>query len=68
MAEALKKLRITDAQVMTIGDQRRIRRFMPLDALPGLVINGQLVSERRPPDRATLIAWLSQARAIETAG
>lgn len=67
VAEALKKLGISDAQVVTIGDQRRIRRYMALDAMPGLLINGQLVSERQLPDPATLTAWLLQARAVETA-
>ncbi len=68
VAEALKRLGISDAQVVTIGDERRIRCFMALDAIPGLVINGQLVSERQLPDRATLTAWLSQAQAVEIAG
>jgi len=68
VADALEELGITDAEVVRISDERRIRRYMALDATPGLLINGQLVSERQLPDGATLTAWLSQARAVQAAG
>jgi len=65
VADALKKLGITDAQVVRIAGERHIRRYMALDAIPGLVINGRLVSERQLPDLASLTTWLSQARTAE---
>jgi hypothetical protein len=60
VTEALKRLGITDAEVVRISHERRIRRYIPLDAMLGLLINGQLVSEWQLPDLVTLIAWLFQ--------
>jgi len=65
VAEALQKLGITGTEVVRVGDDRRIRRYTTLDAIPGLMINGRLVSERQVPDQPTLTAWLSQAWAVE---
>ncbi len=58
LAEALKKLGRTDLQVERVDDERVILRYMPLDAIPGLVIDGRLVSERSVPDLGTLLEWL----------
>lgn len=66
VADVLTQLAITDAEVVRVDDERRIARYIPPDAIPGLVINDRLVSERLLPDRATLAGWLSQARARET--
>lgn len=68
VADVLKNLGVTDAEIVRIDDERRIARYTSLDAIPGLVINDHLVTERRLPDRATLTAWLSQARGMETRG
>ena len=65
VAKTVQKLGITNAEVVRVSDDRRIRRYTTLDATPGLVINGRLVSERQVPDQATLTAWLSQAWAVE---
>jgi hypothetical protein len=59
VGEALKELEIKDIEVIRIDDERVIRRYMPLDAIPGLVIDGELVSERTVPDRYTVKRWLS---------
>jgi hypothetical protein len=68
IADVLKSLGIIDADVVRIDDERRIVRYTSLDATPGLVINDHLISERHLPDRATLTAWLSQARGMEPRG
>lgn len=68
VADVLKEMGVTDAKITRIDDERSITHWMSLDAVPGLVINDHLVSEGRLPDRATLAAWLSQARAAETKG
>ncbi len=58
LAEALTKLYRTDVQVERVDDERVILRYMPLDAIPGLLIDGRLVSERCVPDMETLLEWL----------
>ncbi len=57
-AEAITKLGRVDIEVERIDDERAIRRHIPLDAIPGLLINGQLVSERKVPNIETLLEWL----------
>lgn len=58
LSEAITSLGRTDATVERIDDERTIRHYIPLDAIPGLLINGELVSERQVPDIETLINWL----------
>ncbi len=65
VSSVLEKLGIIDVEVVRIDDERTIRHYMPLDALPGLRINGQLVSEREVPDESTLATWLSHAWTAE---
>ena len=48
-----------DIEILRISDEKTIRKFMLLDEIPGLVIDGQLVSTRKIPDRDTLVQWLS---------
>ncbi len=50
-----------DIEITRVDDTRKILNYMPLDAVPGLVIDGELVSEREVPDRATLEKWLAPA-------
>jgi hypothetical protein len=45
-------------EVERIDDERIIRHYLPLDAIPGLLIDGRLVSERQVPDMETLLSWL----------
>jgi len=50
-----------DADFGRIDDPRQIDRYAPA-ALPGLVINGELVSEGRVPTREEIHRWLVSAR------
>jgi hypothetical protein len=67
VAKVLQKLGLTGARVARVSDERQIMRYITLDAIPGLAINGKLVSQRGLPDEATLTAWLSDAAAAEAA-
>ncbi len=58
LAEAITKLGRKDVEVERIDDERTIRHHIPLDAIPGLLIDGRLVSERQVPDIAILLEWL----------
>jgi hypothetical protein len=58
LAEAIAKSGRTDLEVERVDDERTIRRHIPLDAIPGLLIDGRLVSERQVPEIETLLEWL----------
>ena len=58
LAEALVRLGRTDVQVERVDDERVILHHLPLDAIPGLLIDEQLVSQRQVPDMDTLLEWL----------
>jgi hypothetical protein len=49
----------TDVVVERIDDENAIRRHLPLDAIPGLLIDGRLVNERTVPDEDTLLRWIA---------
>lgn len=59
--EVLKELGRYGDQIERISDEKSIRRFMPLDDIPGMLIDGHLVSSRQLPERETIKNWLSQA-------
>lgn len=61
LGEVLSELGRTDAQVILVENERAIRRFMPLEAVPGLVIEGRLICTSEVPDRRTLREWLAEA-------
>jgi hypothetical protein len=42
-----------------VDDEQQIRHYIPLDEIPGLLIDGVLASTREIPQRETLVAWLS---------
>ncbi len=44
VARLLGELGLAGVQSTRVDDTQEIRKFMPEDALPGLVINGRLVS------------------------
>ena len=50
----------SDVEIVRVSDEHVIRKYMPLDEIPGLVIDGHLVCENSVPDRETLIAWLKR--------
>ncbi len=58
LAAAITKLGRRDVEVERIDDERVIRHHMPLEAIPGLLIDGRLVSERQVPNMETLLEWL----------
>ena len=58
LAEAVAKSGRTDVVVERVDEERSIRQHIPLDAIPGLLIDGRLVSERQVPDAETLLDWL----------
>ncbi len=61
--EVLSELGRADVEVIRISDEKTIRRHMPLDEIPGLIIDGHLVSTGQAPDRATLTGWLGTRQA-----
>lgn len=58
LAEAITKSGRSDVTVERIDDEKIIRHHLPLDAIPGLLIDGQLVSQRKVPNVETLLGWL----------
>lgn len=57
----LEELGLTQAKVEKVDDVRAIRRWISEDLIPGLVIDGVLVSSGRLPAPAELRAWLEEA-------
>jgi hypothetical protein len=55
--EVLSELKLSGVQVVRISDEKTIRSYMPLDEIPGLVINGHLISTRVVPERSVLLDW-----------
>lgn len=58
LAEAIFKTGRTDVEVERLDDEHTIRHHIPLDAIPGLLIDGRLVSQREVPAIETLLDWL----------
>lgn len=58
LAEAIAKSGRQDILVERVDNERTIRQHIPVDAIPGLLIDGQLVSERQVPSVETLLSWL----------
>ena len=58
LAEAIAKSGRKDVVMERVDDERTIRHHIPLDAIPGLLIDGRLVSERQVPDVKMLLGWL----------
>jgi hypothetical protein len=52
-------LEINGVEIERVSNERRIRHHMPLDEIPGLVIDGHLVSTNRLPDREELLRWFA---------
>ncbi|MBI5840741.1 MAG: thioredoxin family protein [Chloroflexi bacterium] len=58
LAEAVAKSGRTDVEVERVDSEQIIRHHIPLDAIPGLLIDGRLVSQREIPNIETLLDWL----------
>lgn len=63
LAEVVAKSGRTDIVVERVDDERIIRQHIPLEAIPGLLIDGRLVSERWVPEVETLLSWLKSVPA-----
>jgi len=61
LAEAVAKSGRTDVEVERVDDEHIIRRHITLDSIPGLLIDGRLVSQREVPNIETLLDWLNAA-------
>lgn len=57
--EVLRDLGRADVEVIRNSDEHSIRKHMPPDEIPGLLIDGVLASTRVVPSRETLKEWLS---------
>jgi hypothetical protein len=66
IADVLKELGRTDVEVARVDNEKQIRHHMPLDEIPGLVIDGMLVSTRELPPREKLVEWLSGVSVSKT--
>lgn len=58
LADAIATLGRIDVEVERVDDERIIRHHIPLDAIPGLLIDGRLVSQREVPTTETVLEWL----------
>ena len=58
LAEAIARSGRAGVEVERVDDEQVIRRHIPLDAIPGLLIDRQLVIQRDVPDIETLLEWL----------
>lgn len=61
VAEVVRDLGLKGVEIQRVNDERKIRRYMTPEAIPGLVIDGALVSDRQVPEREILIRWLSES-------
>lgn len=55
--EVVEELNLTGMEIVRINDEKVIRHYMPLDEIPGLLIDGRLVSTRFVPGKDVLIGW-----------
>jgi len=60
--EVLSELKLSGVQVVRISDEKTIRGYMPLDEIPGLVIDGHLISTAVVPDRSVLLNWFQEVK------
>ncbi|MCL5611657.1 MAG: thioredoxin family protein [Chloroflexi bacterium] len=56
--EILGELGHTEIEVERITDEHYIRKFMPVEEIPGLVIDGRLVCNNTVPSKEELRSWL----------
>lgn len=57
--EVLEESGRKDVEILRIDDERKIRKFMPLDEIPRLIPDGKLVASRVIPERGDLEGWLA---------
>ena len=59
--EVLNELDKKDFTITRINDEKAIRHYMPVDNIPGLLIDGVLASQGEVPSRETLKEWFSKS-------
>lgn len=57
--EVAEQLGAAKFQIERVNDEKRVLQFISLDEIPGLLIDGVLVSTREIPPRERLFEWLS---------
>lgn len=57
--EIIGELGETRFEVARVADEKRILEHIPLEEIPGLLIDGVLASVGEIPARETLVEWLS---------
>ncbi len=57
--EVATELGAVNLEIARVSDEKQIRKYIPLDEIPGLLIDGILVSTGQIPPRASLVEWLS---------
>ena len=55
----LEELGKSNIRIERIADERTIRKYMPLDQIPGMIIDDVLVSTGELLPRETLVEWFS---------
>jgi len=58
LSEVLEETGKSDVAVERVSDERAIRKFMPLEAIPGLVIDGCLMHSGVVPSKDQLRRWM----------
>ena len=61
LEEVLADLGTLDVAQSRLSDEASIRKIMPLQAIPGLVIDGHLVHSGTVPSKDELREWLAGA-------
>ena len=61
IAGVLKDFGRKEDEIIKVDDEKTIKKYIPLDLIPGLVIDGRLVSTKNLPDEDTLRKWLREA-------
>jgi hypothetical protein len=57
--QVILELGVSGVEIERVNDERRILHHMPLDEIPGLVIDGYLVSTNRLPHQDELLRWFA---------
>ncbi len=57
--EIVHEMGTAGVEVVRVSDEKQIRHYMPLDEIPGLLIDGVLTSTGQVPPREKLVEWLS---------
>ena len=59
VASVLKDLGKEKVEIVRVNDEKQIKKHIPLDLIPALIIDDHLVSTKDLPDQETLRKWLS---------